>query len=274
MRILPLIVLLVASPLATAADSHCTHSSPRQLDLALDGVKRLRIESGQHEVRLRAAPGSNHRLSGRACASKAGWLQDLTVTQQREGDTLVVRLRRENAGGLSTLVGENYAWIELAGSVPDDRLIQLVVGSGDASLEGAASASADVGSGDAELKHTRGAVTAKVGSGDLDILGAGALKVLAIGSGDIRAEDIRGKIEVGSIGSGDLKLSGGTEVTLGSIGSGSAQVRSASGKVTVGSLGSGDVEVDGAAQLEVGSIGSGDVQHRNITGSVQLPRKP
>ncbi|AKC87792.1 DUF4097 family beta strand repeat-containing protein [Pseudoxanthomonas suwonensis] len=267
--------LLLLTPLAALAnDNNCRHSAPRELVLDLAGVKTIRVETHQHDVHLRAAPGGQHAVRGRACASKPEWLAGLTVTQERKGDTLVVRARREAQDSLSSLFGNNYAWLDLSGSVPDDVLVQLVVGSGDGSLEGAAAASADVGSGDAKLRGIRGPVTAKVGSGDVGIDGAGSLKVLSVGSGDIKARNVGGAVEVGSIGSGDFELVGaGGDVHVGSVGSGDADLRDVSGAVRVDSVGSGDVDVRGAASLSVGSIGSGDVSHRDVRGTVDLPRK-
>ena len=274
MRI-PLFGLLLLAPLAAAAsDNNCRHSAPRSLALDLAGVKTVRVETHQHEVRLRAAPGASHALQGRACASQPEWLADLTLTQERQGDTLVVRARREREGGLSNLFGNHYARLELSGTVPDHLPVQLVVGSGDGLLEGAASASADVGSGDAGLRGIRGAVTAKVGSGDIEVDGAGSLKVLSIGSGDVSARNIGGKVEVGSIGSGDFELDGAHgDVKIGSIGSGDADLRNVSGAVRVDSIGSGDLDVRGADSLSVGSVGSGDISHRDVRGTLDLPRK-
>ena len=269
-----LLGLLLLAPMAAAASGNCNHSAPRELALDLAGVNTIRVETHQHDVRLRAAPGASHALQGRACASKPEWLADLTLTQERQGDTLVVRARREREGGLSNLFGNHYARLELSGTVPDHLPVQLVVGSGDGLLEGAASASADVGSGDAGLRGIRGAVTAKVGSGDIEVDGAGSLKVLSIGSGDVSARNIGGKVEVGSIGSGDFELDGAHgDVKIGSIGSGDADLRNVSGAVRVDSIGSGDLDVRGAGSLSVGSVGSGDVRHRDVRGAIDLPRK-
>ena len=113
MRI-PLFGLLLLAPLAAAASDNCKHSSPRTLALDLAGVKTVRVETQEHDVRLRAAPGASHALQGRACASQPEWLADLTLTQERQGDTLVVRARREREGGLSNLFGNNYARLELS----------------------------------------------------------------------------------------------------------------------------------------------------------------
>lgn len=270
----PILLVLLLSPSLALADDNCKHSAPRQLQLDLDGVKTVRVETHQHDVALRATAGGGHSVQGRACSSKPEWLADLTVTQERKGDTLVVRARRENEAGLSNLWGNNYARLDLSGTVPDDVLVQLVVGSGDGSLEGGASASADVGSGDAKLRNVRGVVTAKVGSGDIELDGAGSLKVLSVGSGDIKARNVGGDVEVGSIGSGDFELDGARgDVRIGSIGSGDADLRNVSGAVRIDSIGSGDAEVRGAGSLSVGSIGSGGVDHRGVTGSIDLPRK-
>ena len=125
MRI-PLFGLLLLAPLAAAAsDNNCRHSAPRSLALDLAGVKTVRVETHQHEVRLRAAPGASHALQGRACASQPEWLADLTLTQERQGDTLVVRARREREGGLSNLFGNHYARLELSGTVPDHLPVLL-----------------------------------------------------------------------------------------------------------------------------------------------------
>lgn len=266
--------LLLLVPMAAMASDDCKHSAPRSLALDLAGAKTVRVETHQHDVRLRATPGGSHVLQGRACASQPEWLADLTLTQERQGDTLVVRARREREGGLSSLFGNHYARLDLSGTVPDDVQVQLVVGSGDGVLEGAAAASADVGSGDARLRGIRGPVTAKVGSGDIDVDGAGSLKVLSIGSGEVKARNVGGSVEVGSIGSGDFELdSARGEVKIGSIGSGDADLRNVSGAVRVDSIGSGDLDVRGAAHLSVGSVGSGDVSHRDVRGTVDLPRK-
>ena len=268
-----LLPLLLAPSLALAGDN-CIHTAPRQLQLDVAGIKKIRVETNPFDIDLRATEGPSHAVRGRACASKPQWLADLTVTQERKGDTLVVRLRREKDPGLSSLFGENYAWMELSGTVPADVLVQLVVGSGDGSIEGAAAASADVGSGDAVLRNIRGAVTAKVGSGDIEVDGAGSLNALSIGSGDIKARAIGGAVEVGSIGSGDFELDGARgDVRVGSIGSGDAELNKVGGAVRIGSVGSGGANVRGAASLSVGSIGSGGVDHSDITGAVDLPRR-
>lgn len=58
---------------------------------------------------LQAGPGAA-QLGGRACASNADWLPQLTVTQQKVGDKLVVKLQRENQGLSWNMSGNSYAY--------------------------------------------------------------------------------------------------------------------------------------------------------------------
>lgn len=292
-RTLLLACTLALPAVAHADDSSCRHSEPRQLTLDIQGVSRVMFDVGPHKLRLDASPGAPATLQGRACASSANWLDDLKIEQRREGDRLHVRLFRDRqVRGI--FLGRHYARLDLSGSVPDNVLVQLAVGSGDAWLSGASSMSADVGSGDVEARAIAGLVTAKVGSGDIELSDIGALNVLSVGSGDVKAERVRGDVEVGSLGSGDLEIRGvggnasvgsiGSgdatlsgvrgDVSIGSIGSGDARLRDAGGSVTVNSLGSGDLEVHGAGgNLTVSSKGSGDIRHRDVAGQVDVPRR-
>ncbi|WDS37103.1 DUF4097 family beta strand repeat-containing protein [Pseudoxanthomonas sp.] len=247
-------VLLATPLLASAQDAHCKFSEPRSLKLDLAGAKSVLFEVGSNDLKLKATAGADSALAGRACASSQDLLKGLTVTQKRSGDKLVVSLAEDRPFKIS--FGSSYSYLDLTGTVPNDVLVQLDVGSGDASLSGAKAASADVGSGDVDLRDIAGLVTTKIGSGDLKLDGAGALKVLSIGSGDLEAARVTGKAEVGSIGSGDVNLS---DVT---------------GDVEVGSIGSGDLTVHGVrGNLTVHSRGSGDIDQRDVTGTVDVPKE-
>src|SRR5690606_28339438 len=160
--LVPTVLTLAAAP---AVASECRHSAPRSLELDLAGTKTVMFDVGPHELRVDAGPLADTRigtLAGQACASDADRLDALTVTQERDGDRLIVRLRRDDAlAGFG--LGKRYAYLRVEAGVPDDVLVQLQVGSGDAWLAGAAAASADVGSGDVELKRIVGRATVKVG---------------------------------------------------------------------------------------------------------------
>jgi hypothetical protein len=269
-----LAALLLAAVSAPVLAEDCQHSAPRSLDLDFDGVRSVMFDVGPHTLRVDAGPAATGQVEGRACASDEGRLQALTLEAARDGDKLVVRLGHDsNWSGIS--LGKRYAYMTLDASVPADVLVQLQVGSGDARVTGASAASADVGSGDAELLRIAGRVTAKVGSGDVEVDDAGALHVLSIGSGDLEAANVRGEVEVGSIGSGDFTLRGaGGDASIRSIGSGDADLADVAGSVDVGSVGSGDLDAHRiGGDLRVGSVGSGDLDHSGVAGRVEVPRK-
>lgn len=283
---------LLSLPLTALADTpQCRFTAPRDLTLDLAGAKAVVFEVNQHDLVLTAGTGPA-KLGGRACASAEDLLRDLTVTQQKSGDTLVVRLQREQRGGFS-LGGNRYAYLDLRGSVPDTVLVQFKVGSGDASGTGLHSASADVGSGDVTLKDIKGRVTAAVGSGDITLDGAGSLNLLNLGSGDFKGRNVRGTATVGNVGSGDVELDGvGGDVEIGVLGSGNIEARQVKGSARVGTVGSGEVELrdiggsvsvdrhgsgditvrDVRGDLTVNHSGSGDVRHSGIGGRITLPR--
>ncbi|MCW4455425.1 DUF2807 domain-containing protein [Flavobacterium sp. MXW15] len=265
---------LLLAPVAALASPQCQHSESRELKLDLAGAKAVVFEVNSHNLRLQASPGAAPALNGRACASSADLLGQLQLTQEKVGDKLVVRLQRET-NALNIGRGNRYAYLDLSGSVPDNILVQLKVGSGDASVAGAHSLSADIGSGDVDARGIKGRVTAAVGSGDLALSDVGDLHVLSIGSGDVKARGIRGDAEVGSIGSGDLELQGVRgNVKIGSIGSGDADLVDVGGNVSLESIGSGDFDVRNVGgDLRVGRRGSGSIDHSGVAGQVELPRR-
>ncbi|MBN8798123.1 MAG: hypothetical protein J0H45_02005, partial [Stenotrophomonas nitritireducens] len=177
------------------ADDHCKFSQPKSLDLDLAGVKAVVFEVNSHDLRLQASPAARAALSGRACASSQDLLGQLSLTQEKAGDKLVVRLQRENRG-INIGFGSNYAWLDIGGTLPDDILVQLKVGSGDATLAGAQAMSADVGSGDVKARDIKALATAAVGSGDIELDNVGALHVVSIGSGDVRVGGVRGDARI------------------------------------------------------------------------------
>jgi hypothetical protein len=265
---------LCASPAARAEDDRCEHSQPRNLSLDLSGVKAVVFELAQHDLKLEASPGAKADIQGTACASQEKNLAQLQLTQQRVGEKLIVRAHREGQS-IGFFSGDNYAYLKLKATLPDNISVQLKVGSGDAEVSGVPVFSADVGSGDVVARRVRGLAAASVGSGDIDFDDVGSLHVISIGSGDIVAKRLRGDAKVGSIGSGDFELdSARGRVEIGSVGSGDAQVRNIDGDVEVGSIGSGSVSVhDIRGKLTLRSKGSGSIHHSGVAGQIDLPEK-
>ncbi|WMJ69742.1 hypothetical protein [Stenotrophomonas sp. 24(2023)] len=294
MRSLIACTALLLLPLsAQAADAqNCKFTAPRALKLDTTGVKAVLFEVNQHDLKLTARSGAG-QLDGRACASSQDALNDLVLDQRRNGDTLVVSLRRDGKQ-INWSTGNNYAWLDIHGSVPDNLPLQFKVGSGDASIENAQSVSVQTGSGDFIARGTRGNLQGSVGSGDLIIEGAGSLNLSSVGSGDVKARTIGGSTRIGTVGSGDVEVADiRGDASVDTIGSGDVSFRRVTGSVEIGvvgsgevtlddigrnvnvrSHGSGDVTVNGAGgSLTVGHSGSGDVNHSNVRGAVNLPRR-
>jgi hypothetical protein len=272
--LIALFILSLLSPMAFADDGKCEHSAARDLKLDIGDARAVVFDIGPHDLRLTASPKAPGRVHGRACSSDPKALEDLVVTQERVGDKLVVRAGRKEHNVIN-LFGSYYASLELEGTVPDNVMVQLDVGSGDAWVTGASALSVDTGSGDVDAKRIRGAVTAKVSSGDVVLEDIGSLRVLSIGSGDMSAARVRGAVDVGSIGSGDFELDGAQgDVEIGSIGSGDANVSDIGGDVQVGSIGSGSLDArDVRGGLTARSVGSGSVKHSGVAGAVDVPKQ-
>ncbi|GAA5072728.1 DUF4097 family beta strand repeat-containing protein [Lysobacter panacisoli] len=254
-KMLPAIALLPLALFAGQAFAdECKHSEPRNLQLDLAGVKSVMFDIGPHDLVVNARPGAKAAVQGKACASNPDRLKQLTLTQQRVGDRLVVTAERDDIVNFS-FGSANYAYLMLEASVPDNLLVHLKVGSGDARVSGASALSADVGSGDVEARNIRGQVTADVGSGDIELDTIGSLHVLEVGSGDIKARRISGGATIGRIGSGDVEL------------------RDVGGDVSADKIGSGDLDAYAVGgNLTVRKVGSGSVGHSGVRGKVDVPR--
>jgi Putative adhesin len=255
MRRLALFALLLI-PAVALAEHPCEFHAERKLDLDLNGVRSVQIEVRSHQLHVAAAADAQgFNLVGRACASDQKTLDTLIVTQERQGDRLIVTLGSEGHFNMA-MFHSQYADLDVKVKLPAQMPLQVNVGSGDAEIRGAASLESNVGSGDLNIFDLAGAFRGRVGSGDIHAERVGSVDMDAIGSGDFKASDIRGDARFGSVGSGDVDL---TKV---------------GGNVTVSTIGSGDLRVDGVhGNLVVQTKGSGDVDHRNVTGSVNLPRE-
>src|SRR3546814_2999650 len=62
--------LLLLPLAANAADQHCEHSQPRNLQLDMAGVKTVVFEIGANDLDVRAVAAPGNTVEGRACASR------------------------------------------------------------------------------------------------------------------------------------------------------------------------------------------------------------
>lgn len=264
--------VLLLPALALAESDSCKYSEAHSLELDFSGVETLVFEIGPHELRLQGGADPDGLIQGRACASHEEYLERLVLSQERVGDQLIVRAERE--GQLSSgFFGGRYARLVLSGEVPEDLMIELAVGSGDAWVSGVGELALTVGSGDADVRQVNGQLSMVVGSGDVEARNLGELHIGSIGSGEVEARRVRGAVKVGSIGSGEFDLDGaGGDVEIGSIGSGDADLRDVGGSVMVSTIGSGDLEVENLrGDLTVRSKGSGSVEYSGVDGAISIP---
>jgi DUF4097 and DUF4098 domain-containing protein YvlB len=252
MHRLALAALLLA-PLTVFA-SPCKFEAPRNLQLDLAGVKSVQISVHSQDLHVTGDAG-NHGLSltGRACASDQSALEQLQVTQQRDGDQLRIDIGGKQHTSFS-LFGSSYAGLEVTVKLPASMPLNVSVGSGDADVRGVAELQSIVGSGDLHVHQVAGKFSTSVGSGDVDAADVGSLDAGSVGSGDLKVAGVKGDAKVGSIGSGDVT------------------VRQVGGSVDAGTLGSGDLTVsDVGGSFTLGAKGSGDVNHSGVKGKVSVP---
>lgn len=251
-RFLASLSLLV--PLAGLASERCEFQAPRNLQLDLAGVRKVRFEVRSFDLHVTGSAGATLlELHGRACASDRRRLDDLTVSQHREGDQLIIELGG-NGAHMFDLFGSHYANLDVSVQLPANLPVAVDVGSGGADVTGTHDLDSHVGSGDLHVHDIAGRFATSVGSGDIEAGNLGSLALGSVGSGDFTGTGVRGDARVGSIGSGDVRL------------------RQVGGSVHVDTLGSGDLVVDGAGgDFMLGAKGSGDVSHHGVQGKVQVP---
>src|SRR5690606_1173106 len=123
--ILPALFALSGSAHATA---DCAHSSPRSLDLDLDGVARVVVEVRNSTLRLRA--GDTPSASGRACSSHADQLDKIQLVQSRSDDTLTIKAESK-AEWTGIFFSATYGYLDFDVTLPSNLPLELYVGSGD-----------------------------------------------------------------------------------------------------------------------------------------------
>lgn len=269
-----LIATALLLPGLAFADIGCKVERAAQLPLDLNGVSTLVVEMGSDTVRIDGAANADGVVKGRACASTDKRLGLLTLSQERHGDRLVLKVERARGETVLVFFGSDYAHHDLNVKVPPSLAIELHMGSGDAVIHQIASLDAHLGSGDLEANQIAGALQLAVGSGDVVAANVGTLHIDSVGSGDVTVDGVSGDTHIGSVGSGDVTVREAKgAVSANSLGSGDITLKAIGGKVELNRMGSGDLyvtDIDG--DVVVNHIGSGDVHSRNVKGEVIKPR--
>lgn len=282
--------LAALAPLAAHASDACSkYSEPRSLQLDLNGVRTIVFNVGSSDLSLRT--GTPTSVAGKACASDPRLLKGMTLTQQRDGDKLVVGIQEKNG---FILFGNSSTSFKVDAVIPANLAVGVNVESGDATVRGVPSLGATVSSGDLDASDIAGNVVVSVSSGDAKFENVGAVKSASVSSGDLSFKHVDGAVNVSRVSSGEFKLEGAKgDVAIASVSSGDAELRDIGGNVNVGSIGSGDVDIDTAGgnvhadsinsgdlkakhvrgNLSVGTVSSGDVDYHDISGTVSVPKK-
>jgi len=226
----------------------CTHTADRSARLDAAGATRVEIEAGAGSLTVRGQQGSGELVAeGTACAASEDTLEEIRLTAERRGDTLVVVTEFPN--GI-----RGPAQLDLEIDLPADLPVYVDDGSGPVEVHGVASLEIEDGSGSLHISDVAGEVTVDDGSGEIEIERVG---------GEIRLRDGSGPIHV---------LAAGSHVIVEDDGSGEIDVRGVDGNVIIEEDGSGSIAVrDVRGDFELRKDGSGSVDV-DVDGSVRMPR--
>jgi hypothetical protein len=229
-------------------------------------VERVVISGVNDNITLLAGDGDEVRVSGVKHAF--GWsggaaedaLDDLQLTVDEQGDTLVIDVQRPALFGIG-----RSPYVELEVSLPSDILAEAGVVSGDLLVEGVrgdltlrsvsgsiaaeeteGQLSVNTTSGDVDLEDHRGGLTVETVSGDVRADGALDSPRVESVSGDVELEGVSGSVDLRSI-SGELSARGDEEASI--------TIESTSGDVAFSG------ELESGTPSRISNI-SGDVQVR------------
>jgi hypothetical protein len=252
--------------------SHCRHEAERSLTVSGAGVEELRVLAGSGSLEVVGVDGLGEiRAVGRACASHQEFLEELQLSSESSGPTLILETHYPEWRGWS--MGNRYARMDLRVEVPSAMDSDIQDGSGEMRLSKLGTVTVQDGSGEVFLSDIRGDLTVEDGSGELDIRGVAGFVALQDGSGEVLLTDVGAGAEIQD-SSGDLEIVGVRgSVTLHDS-SGEVDVREVTGTVRVVRDSSGDISVRNiGGDFIVERDGSGDIRHSAVQGTVDIPRK-
>lgn len=266
--LLPLILFCLVTPRGARAQQ-CEHEAQRTGSGATGGVERVLViaHAGSLEVTGRAG-ATQATARGRACASDADDLAELTLQVRRDGSTLVIEA---NDPDDNRHMGNHYAYLDLVVEVPQGMAVRIEDGSGDLRVAGVGAAVLHDGSGDLIASDIRGDLRIDDGSGDIEVSNVAGSVEIDDGSGDVEIVDVRGSVGIED-GSGDARVRGvGGSVRV-EDGSGEIRIVEVTRDVLIDDDGSGSIRVDGVGgDFTVDNDGSGDVSYTGVQGRVSVP---
>jgi hypothetical protein len=252
-----LTALLMYQFSTSASADWCKYEKEIDLTLDLSASDVLAISAAAGDLEVVGVSGSGQAvIHGKACASKEAWLEESEIVT-KQGSRAQITVELPDTDGNWSLIGNNYAWIDLSIEVPQELALEIKDSSGDMFLKNIAAVSLQDSSGDIEIKNARDSISIRDSSGDIEIDEAeGDLIIEADSSGDIYASDINGAVLIKQDSSGDIRVS------------------HVSDDVVVERDSSGDISVsDVGGDFRVLKDGSGGISSKNIEGEVDIPYK-
>ena len=247
MLLLPLIAaaqLAVAPSLGSALVFMDDYTAPRNAVVDAAGAKVVRVHALAGELKIRGRDGlTKVDVHGTARASNEDYLRDITLTAERHGDVVDVRVdipERTFVG-----IGRFYRALDLDIDVPAGVALEVEDSSGDLEIADVGALDLDDSSGDITLEHI---------------------------GGTLRVEDSSGYMRIDGV-KGDVSLRD-SSVTVTEDSSGEIEMHDISGTVHIERDSSGGISVhDIGGDFVVDRDGSGGIDYRGVKGSVQIPSR-
>ncbi|HEY0671072.1 MAG TPA: DUF4097 family beta strand repeat-containing protein [Longimicrobiales bacterium] len=249
------LLLVTALPLAAQRSGECDHEAQRSATVDANGARLLRLEAGSGSLKVEGKPGLNRVVvRGRACASSASLLEQITLTGQRSGAEVVIAANvQRDRNGWDFRDGE-YARLDIVVEVPAGMAAQIDDGSGSMDLSNLGAVRVEDGSGEIVAHDLKGDVDIDDGSGEIRLVDVTGRVRIEDGSGSIRLENVGGQIDIDDA-------------------SGEIEIRTARSSVRISDA-SGGIDVrDVAGDFIVTDDGSGGIDYDNVKGRVEIPRR-
>lgn len=246
--------LAVSPSLGSALVFLDDYTAPRNAVVDAAGARVIRVHALAGELKIRGRDGlSKVDVRGTARASDEDYLKEITLSAERHGDVVDVRVNIPERNFVG--IGRFYRALDLDIDVPAGAALEVDDSSGDLEISDVGSLDLSDSSGDITLQHIGGELRVEDSSGDMQIDGV---------KGDVRLSDSSGGIDVSRVvGS----------VTVIEDSSGDIEVHDVSGTVHVERDSSGSISVqDVGGDFIVDRDGSGGIEYSRVKGNVHVPR--
>jgi len=253
------LLVVTASFIPVRAEAQRFFEAPRNASVDARGARSARIEASAGSLRVEGHRGiSQVRVRGTARTQRRNELDEVKLIAERRGDVVFIKaeIPENDSRGWRDRANDNWQspQLDLIIEVPMSLELEVDDGSGEASFLNTGPLRVEDGSGELEIRGTRGDVRITDGSGTITVEGVEGNVRISDGSGEIRGRDITGNLTIDEDGSGNIDVSG--------IGR----------TFRVENDGSGNIDVDRVAgDFVVDSDGSGTIRYDAVKGSVRIP---